>query len=545
MNSIVRSTFPMILAACMLAGCGSASAASASQSAESQKPEINVAVDADLISMDPDLANDGTSMAMIQVCQSGLTQVSADHTADPDLAESWDISSDQLTYTFHLRSGLKWSNGTALTAADFVYAWQRLANPDTGSEYGYILSTMHVKNYDEVAAGTMTPDQLGVSAPDDMTFVVELTQPCPFLLTVLWLSPLMPVNQAYAESKGDQFALSTDTMIYCGPYVMSSWESGNSYSFTKNDSYWDSGNFPDQTMTFRFIQDSQSSLLSYQQGSLDITQLTGEQVESYKSDPGYQSNLVGMSWWIEFNYENQMFQNEDLRRAISSGIDRDTLANSVLKDGSLALTGFIPEQFAYDTDGKDFREDAGSYTLYDPAQAADSYAKAKEANGGQDYTIDLLYDDSESCKAVAENVQAMLQENCPGLTITLDGKPKKTRAQMMFTDHDFQIALTRWGPDYTDPETFLDFYKTDTAGFVYTTWKDDAFNAIMDRAEADDAGDAAKRWADMEEAEKYMMDHAVNVPLYQNSITMLINPKVTGLRSVGTGIEYRHAVKAE
>lgn len=548
--SKMKKTVALTLAVTMLAGCGgssstAATAAGTAAAGATGTGNVVVAMDADLNTMDQELATDGNSFIMQSMCIGGLVELDSTEQAQPDLAESWDVSDDGMTYTFHLRDGLKWSNGTALTANDFVYGWQRLVDPDTASEYNYIMSTICVENADDVINGVKDKSELGVEATDDQTFVVHLTQPCSFLLGLMAFPSFFPLNQEFYESEGDQYALSTSDMIYCGPYTMTDWQAGNEYTFTKNPDYWNADEIQNETVTFKFIQDTQSAMLAYQQGDIDVVKLSGEQVDAYKDQEGYQSRLTGYAWRLEFNLNKDNCSNVNLREAISYGIDRDAICNNVLKDGSVPATGFIPTSFAYGPDGTDYTETAGTLVSYDPDKAAECYAKAKEDNGGNDYTITLLFEDSEASKAVAENIQSELQASCPGLTISLDSKPKKTRLQLM-TDLDYEMGLTRWGPDYADPQTFLDLFKSDTPGYSKSYFSDE-YDALMDAAETTDATDASKRWQDMIDAEKVLItkDYAC-VPVYQNGGAMMINPKVTGIDFHAAGVDsYRHVVKAE
>ncbi len=254
MTSFKKSA-ALMLSIAMLAGCsssGSTAATAASSTGTSTGGSIVVAIDADLNTMDYDLATDGNSFIMQSMCIGGLVELDATEQPQPDLAESWDISDDGLTYTFHLRDGLKWSNGTALTANDFVYGWQRLVDPDTASEYNFIMSTICVENAAEIVDGTKDKSELGVEATDDKTFVVHLTQPCTFLMGLMAFPSFFPLNQEFYEAEGDQFSLSTSDLIYCGPYTMTDWQAGNEYTFTKNPDYWNADAITNETVTFKF-----------------------------------------------------------------------------------------------------------------------------------------------------------------------------------------------------------------------------------------------------------------------------------------------------
>ena len=532
------------LAAALLAGCSSTTASSGtSGSSESASTEIVAAIDADLNTMDYHVATDGTSFIMQTMCISGLTQLDESGVPIPDMAESWEISDDGLTYTFHLREDAMWSDGTPVTAQDFVYGWQRLDDPELASEYAFLLSSCNVVNADEVFSGEKELSELGVEAADDHTFVVHLSLPCGFLLGLTAFPSFFPLNEAYYTSEGDQFALSTDDMIYNGPYEMTDWVAGNSYTFTKNDDYWNADEVKTETVTFKFIQDTQSAMLEYQSGNIDIVKLTGEQVDLYSGEEGFSNRLQAYGWRLEMNFNVEAISNYNLRKALGLAIDRETIAEDVLKDGSVAADGFIPESFAYDENGVDFRETAGKLTEYDPEAAAEYYAKAVEELGG-DVTLELLFEDSEASKAVAENIQQMWQTNLPGITITLNSKPKKTRLELM-NNLEYEIGLTRWGPDYADPQTFMDLYNSKTAAYNKSVFID-AYDELLEKAESgEDATDSAARWQDMIDAERILVvDEAAVIPVYQNGGAMMINPDITGLAFHSAGVDsYRYMSK--
>ena len=532
------------IACAMLAGCGSGASASAGSAAASETTDtssITIAIDADLNTMDHHIATDGTSFNMQTMCLAGLAEKDENGQAQPDLAESWDISDDGLVYTFHLRDGIKWSNGDPVTANDFVFAWRRLADPATASEYNFILSSIHVLNADEVIAGEKDLSELGVAAPDDSTFVVTLSLPCSFMLSLMGFPSFFPLQQKFFEAEGDQYAQSIDDMLYCGPYTMTDWQTGNQYTFTKNPDYWNADHIYTDTVTFKFLQDTQTALLEFESGNIDFVKIASEQVDSYKDTEGFFNYLQGFSWRMDFNFENAALQNKDLREAISKALDRKAIAENVLKDGSVPAEGFIPVKFAYGPDGVDFRETAEDLIVEDVSEAQAAYEKAKAALGG-DAVVTLLYEDSESCKAVAENIQQQLETNLPGLTVNMDLEPKKTRLQLM-KDHDYEIGLTRWGPDYEDPQTFMDLFKSDTPGYT-GTYSNPEYDGLLDKAETgEDAADPAARWADMIAAEKVLLDDYACVPVYQNGGAMMINPKVSGYIFKITDTNYRHLKK--
>ncbi len=539
-------------AAVMLAGCSASESAAAASASESGQTEtagtagsqpIVIAVTNDMTTMDSSLVTDETSFSMLSLCESGLVQFDENKELAPDLAESWDVSEDGLTYTFHLRDGIVWSDGTPITASDFVYSWRRLVDPDTASEYSYIMESIHVVNAQAVIDGSMDPAELGVEAPDDSTFVVHLDVPCSFLLFCMSNPQFYPLPESFVEAQGDQYALSPDNMLYSGVYTMTGWVTGNSYTFTHNDSYWDAANYPQQEIVISYIQDSQTAMLQYDSGNLDLVTLTGDMIDRYKDEDGYLSTLTSGVWWLAPNMEDADLSNAKLREAISYAVDRQTICESVLKTGAIEADGLIAKDVSAGPDGTDFRKAAGDLTEYDPDKAAECYAEAvKEL--GHDANVEILYDDTDETSKVAENLQQMIQNACPGITVTLSPKPKKTRIEFMLS-HDFSMVLTRWVPDYADPQSYLDIMKTGASmnGGQYSNTEFDELETKATSGE--DAADAEARFRDMIEAENILVaqDHGI-IPIYQEGGAIMVNPSVKGYLSlvIGTG-SYRHMVK--
>jgi len=555
----LKKPLALALTAAMLAGCGGSSASGATStdgaasggSASGDASTVTVAIDADLNTMDYEIATDGNSFIMQSLVMSGLTELAADGSPLPELAESWDVSDDGLVYTFHLADA-KWSNGDPVTASDFVYAWQRLDNPDTASEYAFILDTVHIANAAAVNAGEADPSELGVKAVDDKTLEVTLTLPCDFFLSLLAFPSFFPLNQKFYEAQGDQFALSPDNLLYCGPYTMTGYQQGSEYTFEKNPDYFKADQMTDYVdkIVFRYLQDTQSAMLDYQSGNLDVVKLQGDQVDQYSGTEGFTNRMTGYLWYLSIDFntsvhpENSQFANVNLRKAMSLAIDRDTIATNVLKDGSIGADGLIPKDLATGPSGEDFRAENGKLTEYNLDQAKEYYAKALEELGTDTVSFELLYEDSEASKAVAEYIQSNLK--AIGMDVTLNSKPKKTRLQLM-NDKDYNVALTRWGPDYADPETYFDLFTTDNTANNSGSYSNADYDALVKAAgSGEDATDSAKRWQDYLDAEKIIVqDDPGVIPVYQNGGAMMINPKVTGIEFHSASVDsYRHIKKA-
>lgn len=336
----------LALAAALIVGCSSKPADNGTGNTDpAANSKVVVATDTDLSTMDHHIATDGTSFIAQTLAFSGLTELDAKNMPIPELATSWEISDDGTVYTFHLADAT-WSNGTPVTAADFVYGWQRLINQDTASEYAFIISTVKMKNADAVAAGELPLEELGVKAIDDKTLEVTLDAPCDFFLGLLAFPSFFPLNQEFYETQGDQYALTPENMIYNGPYTMTQWTSGSGYSFAKNDQYFKADTIVTDEVEFKFLQDTQTAMLEYQSGNLDVVKLNGEMVDAYKEQEGFTNRLTGYLWYLSLNYEVPEIANDNLRQAIAFAVDRETIAVNVLKDGSVAAEGIIPIELA-------------------------------------------------------------------------------------------------------------------------------------------------------------------------------------------------------
>ena len=550
-----------------LVGCGgsgstSTTAAAGESSAESTAAEsgsaaasgddLNVMLETPVQSLDPQQATDGTSFEVIADYTDGLMQMDSDGQAVPAIAESYELSDDGLTYTFHLRTDAKWSNGTPVTAADFVFAWQRAVDPAVASEYAYMLSDIgQVKNAAEIIAGEKDKSELGVTAVDDNTLKVELNVPVSYFLSLMYFPTFYPVNEEFFNSCGDTFGTSPETVLSNGAYVLDDYQpAATAFHLTKNADYYDADRVKLAGLNYQVIQDSQQALMSYQNGDLDITLVNGEQVDQVKDDPEFKTIGAGYLWYVSPNMSAvSELNNQNIRMALTMAIDREAITNDVLKDGSLPTYTAVPMQFAAGPDGSDFSEDQTKFSdvcAFDAEKAADYWKKGLEELGETEMTLEMIVDADDAPQKVAQVLQEQWQQTLPGLTVSIKVEPKKQRVQDM-QDGNFQIALTRWGPDYADPMTYLGMWITGNSN-NYGLWSDADYDAIIAECTTGDlCTDAEGRWAKMYDAEKIVMDQAVIFPLYTQSNAQMQSSKVTGIdfHPVALNRVYKDTVKSE
>ena len=514
--------------------------------------DLNVMVETPVESLDPQIATDGTSFEVIANYTDGLMQMDADGKAVEALAESYEVSDDGTVYTFHIREDANWINGEPVTAADFVFAWQRAVDPDVASEYSYMLSDIgQVKNAAEIIAGEKDKSELGVTAVDDKTLKVELNVPVSYFTSLMYFPTFYPVNEAFFTECGDTFATSPDTVLSNGAFVMDDYEpAATAFHLTKNEDYYNADSVSLDGLNYQVIQDSQTALMSYQTGALDITLVNGEQVDQVEDDPEFASVGAGYLWYVSPNISAvEELQNLNIRLALTMALDREAITNDVLKDGSIPTYTAVPMQFAAGPDGSDFSEDQEKFAdvcASDPEKAAEYWAKGLEELGTDSIELDMTVDADDAPQKVATVLKEQWETTLPGLTVNLVVEPKKQRVEDM-QDGNYEVVLTRWGPDYADPMTYLGMWVTDNSN-NYGLWSNTDYDAMIDECTTGDlCTDPEGRWAKMYDAEKIVMDDAVIFPLYTAANAQMISSKVTGLEQhpVALNRVYKNVVKED
>ena len=505
---------------------------------------LKVQIDAEIASMDPQIATDGISFEVLAAVTEGLYSLSDDGSAVEAIADKVEKSEDGLTYTVTLKD-TKWSNGTPVTAKDFVFAWRRLVDPATASEYSFIAGIAGIKNADAIVNGEMTPDQLGITAKDDKTLVIELDTPVPFFESLMAFPSFFPVNEEFYNKCGDKFATTVDTILCNGAFKVASYEpAATTINLEKNTNYWDADKVQLSGIQYQVIKDSQQTMLSYQNGDLDVATLSGEQVEQFQSDPEFKNIMSGYLWYIASNKKVAGLDNENLRKALALSYDKEAIVKNILKDGSIKADFLVPTLLATGPDGKDFRDGTDTYLSTDKAKALEYYDKAKTELGKDSFEYTMLIDDAESAKNVAQFIQAEIQTTLPGMKINIETLPKKNRLERLRAD-DFELGLTRWGPDYADPMTYLDMWITGSSN-NYGAWSNTEYDSLIQSAKKGElALDSEKRWEALKKAEKMVMDEAVICPVYQQGNAVMIKKNVSGIEfhSVGINRVYKNTTK--
>ena len=408
-----------------------------------------------------------------------------------------------------------------------------------------------IKNAEEIIAGTKDVSELGVTAVDDSTLQVELNVPVSYFLSLMYFPTFYPVNEEFFTSCGDTFATSPETTLSNGAFILDDYQpAATTIHLTKNADYFDADKVSLPGLNYQVIKDSQQALMSYQSGDLDITLLSGDQVDQVKDDPEFTTIGAGYLWYLTPNMASvPEFANENLRLAMTFAMDRDSIVNDVIKDGSIATYTAVPMQFAAGPDGSDFAEDQtkfAEYCAYDPAKAVEYYDKAKSELGADTFTFDMVVDADDAPQKVAQVVKEQLETTLPGMTINLVVEPKKQRVQDL-QDGNYQLGLTRWGPDYADPMTYLGMWVTDNNN-NYGLWSNADYDKIIaDCTTGSLCTDPEGRWSALFDAEEIVLKEAVIMPLYTQSNAEMVSSKVTGIdfHPVALNRVYKNTTKAE
>ncbi len=450
----------------------------------------NLTIGDEIPSMDSSLADDQYGIQWTSEIQEGLYRLAEDGSLAEGIATGDpEVSEDGLTWTFKLREDAEWENGDPVTANDFVYAWQRAINPDTGSEYGPYMMSGVIKNATEVNQGEAELDELGVTAVDDYTLEVQLEKPVPYFESLTTFPTFMPLNQKFVEEQGENYALEAENLLSNGPFKMTEWNHGSTMKFEKNDTYWDADTVQLEEINLQVVKDTATGVNLYDTGAVDRTSLTAEFVDQRINDPDYLPVPDMASWYLKLN-QNRMGEetplaNINARKAIAQAVDKDGLVNVVLNNGSTVSNGLMPKEFVKGPDGEDFRDANGDLLTYDTEAAKEAWATAKEELGQDEITLEILTGDADISVQIVDYLKEQLESNLEGLTIETMQVPFQQRLDLD-TAGDFDIQVSGWGPDYIDPYTFMNLFVTDGEN-NRMAYSSEEYDSLVEQASTENA----------------------------------------------------------
>lgn len=491
---------------------------------------------------DPTNNSESVSDSIVKQLFEGLT-VSTSDGFKPGMAESWDISDDGKTYTFHLRQDAKWSDGDPVTAKDFEYSWRRICDPDFASEALQAI-TDYVVGGQEYFDGTGSYDDIKATALDDYTFEVVLKNVTPYFPQLVANDVYLPVKKDVVEAAGEGWEKKPETCVSNGPFILEEFQVGSHFLFKKNPNYYDAEAVKLAGVKAVIIVDDNTAYQAYQAGEIDVMDgLPSEQIpQIVAEDPNVIVGADTGARFLNFNVDKAPTDNIHVRRAITYAIDRKQIVEQVLKDGSVPASGFIAPT-CQKTDGGSFRimesdgYPAEEYSI-NPRQANVEAAKKElEEAGypdGKDFpALEITYANNDRDKKTCEAIQQMLEDNL-GITVTL-----RAEESSVFTSTknkgDYQVATGGWTNSPYDASGLIKlFYSQNGNNTPQWRWKEytgaphdttlnpgsKAFDEAFDKALASQGADRDNAWV---EAEQALMEDLPVTALYYPSYTAVVN----------------------
>ncbi len=476
--------------------------------------------------LDPQIMTGVPEHRLAMACFEGLVGHHPETLAPvPGIAERWTVSPDGLVYTFHLRRS-QWSDGTPLTAKDFLASWRRVLEPKTAAQYAYQLypvkgaEAFNKQGADKPdGSGKYPPadwSSVGVRAPDEHTLVVTLERPCAYFLDLCAFETLMPVPMAVVEQHGDRWTR-PEHIVCNGPFKPVEWLPNQRVTFAKNPRYWDAGYVKLEKIVALPYEDMETAYKLFQQGKIDwMDDVPAAKIDECKRLPEFYVAPYFGSYFYRFNVTKPPFDDVRVRRALALSIDREVITRDILKAGQVPATHFVPPLPGYQSPRG---------LAYDRAAARKLLAEAGYPDGKGFPKVELLYNTLEAHKLVAENVVQQWRENL-GITVSL--RNSEWKVYLNDVQHlQYQLARAAWIGDYLDPNTFLDMFVTG-GGNNQTGWSNARYDALIAQAAAE--VDAKKRAAVLRQAEELLVEQELPIiPVYIYVKKGLLADKVAGI----------------
>jgi oligopeptide transport system substrate-binding protein len=551
---------------------------------EAEPIVFNWNIGADPKTIDPGLNGASDGGDVINNTFEGLIREKSGN-VQPGIAETWDVSDDGLTVTFYLRES-NWSDGSPLTAHDFVYAWKRAMAPETASEYSWLWEYTNVvgaadyvntyripeleaaieagvgaaKDPEDAEAGVYTQDDIdnatadlaelkmytadtvGIRAVDDLTFEVSLMAPTDYFVSLMSFYHFMPVKQSAVEAGADGvWATNPDTVVCNGPFILTDYVIGDGLVLERNPEYWAADTVGLDVINGKFIDDENTSFQAYNNGDLDFlpTVPTAETPRLIAEDPNfYVFPLLGTYYYI-FNLEKELWDDPRVRRALSMAIDREAICE-VLAAGQVPAGGFIPPGFK-DNEGRDFFETAGMFGFsMDDGSVPAAQALLAEAGypGGEGFpSFELLFNNSVGHQTVAEMVQEQLKTNL-GIECILNNQEWAVY-QDTRTQGNFELSRGGWLTDYMDPMGMLSIFTSDNY-YNDPGYNNPEFDELMNTANTATTPEA--HFAALYKAQEIFMNDSPIIPIYHYVDVMLVRETLVGWdRSVLGSLDFSSA----
>lgn len=512
----------------------------------SKEKVLNLVESSEIPYLDHIMADDQVSLNLANNVYEGLyTLNDKDEPVPSGAAGEPEEKDGGKTFVFKLRDGAVWSNGEKVTANDYVFAWRKAVSKDTATQYSFIYSVAGILNADKILNPSdkmyNKVDQLGVKAIDDQTLEVKFDKPAsskPYLKAVLSFPTFYPQNEKFVKEQGKEYALEANKALYNGPFTLTKWEHEKGWVMEKNDKYWDKKNVKVDKINVNVVKEEATRINLFETGKLDRTTISAEYVDQYKDKKDIFSTQPETSvFFLRMNQKNKALANENIRRALDMGWDKEQLTDVLLNNGSVPAHFLVPSKFVNGPDGADFREKNAELNKGTAKEAKKYWEKGLKEIGMKKVQLTLLNYDSDTAQKDAQFIQNQLEKNLPGLSLKI--KPQPFKQKLKLEDKlDYDISYAGWGPDYPDPMTFVDMFVTGGA-HNQMNYSNKKYDDLIKKATTEK--DLQKRWDMMQEAEKILIQDDVAIsPMYQRGLAYITKTNIKNIHNHSFGGDYSY-----
>ncbi|OLP64904.1 Dipeptide-binding protein DppE precursor [Bacillus pumilus] len=457
-------------------------------------------------SFDPPIGFNNVSWQGLNNLMEGLTRLNEMHEPSAAMAEKWEISDDGKTYTFHLRDGIKWSNGDPVKASDFEYAWKRLLDPKTGSSAAFL--AYMIEGGEAFNSGKGKKEDVKVSAVNDKTLEVILAFPQKSFLNIVSNPAFFPVNEKLVE-KDPNWAKNAKTFVGNGPFQLTEWKHDESFTMKKSDTYWDKKAVNLDRVKWLMISDRNTDYQMFQSGDLDTAFVPAELSQDLLKSKNVQIEDQAGLFFYRLNVNMEPFQNKNIRKAFQMAINPKDIVKYVTKNEEKPAQAFVSPGIL-DEDGEDFRKAGGDLVTNDASEAVKLLEKGlKEESYSKLPPVTLTYSTKPENKKKAEAIQQQLKE-----ALGVDVKLANMEANVFAEDQKalkFQFSQSSFLADHADPINFLESFQTGNA-MNRTGWSNGAYDQMIKKASQET--DEQKRNSILHEAEALLIEEAPIIPIH-------------------------------
>lgn len=479
--------------------------------------------------LDPHLFTEMISVQVDSSIYEGLLRLDKKGNYTGGVAESFTENNNKMT--FKIRKNAKWSDGSRVTANDFVFAFRRVLNPKTAARFSEML--FPIKNAEKYYEGKAKADELGVKAIDDNNLEIEFEHPVAYFKYILTLPITAPIKENFYKTHEKTFAVNLDSFLFNGPYKITKLSDGETL-LEKNENYWNAKNIKIPKIKYIVSSDFHAVDNLIENGEIDISRVENYNLEKYRKDKTLNSFLIGKLWYLDYNLNNKFLKNQKLRQAISMAIDRDVNIKKIKNnDGSIAARSVISNQISgYSKKYREEYPDNNYINDKDPKLAKKLYDEALKELGVKELELGLLAGNSDPETLEIQHIQEELRVKL-GLKTKITVVSLKERLNMTRSEK-YDIVLNTWSPKYDDATTYFDRWKTKDNKNA-SVWQKQKYDLLVD--EIYKMPKSAERDKKINEAEKILIDDAVIAPIYFAIENTYTNPKIHGLvRREITGI---------